>query len=163
MIPGVSDERISAEEAYEMAQLHARAMRAFESANWPIGSTYEILVGRRRISRRERRERGISDRSEGVYITEHAITVFPARLMTRSGACYQADYVGSPSGMVGLNRYLPVTWATITRGDDVRYWKDAFYDVIERFEQPRHAISSTPTDWPLLGNTTSTDELAGAR
>lgn len=112
-VPGA----ISAERAYKMAQLHARMMQTLESIDWSIGQVRDIWVYSRAISRKERRDRGITDKTEKVFIREHAITSFPALMFTRSGAVYSGTMVGSPSGLVTGGPEDLVAFATLGHGD----------------------------------------------
>lgn len=112
-VPGT----IPAEQAYEMAQLHAKMMTALKSTDWSVGQARDIWVCNRAITRKERRERGIANRTEKVFIREHAITSFPDLMFTRSGAVYSGTMVGSPSGLVTGGPEELVTFATLASDD----------------------------------------------
>ena len=83
----------SLEIAYELGALHAEAMQIMNATNWPLGKVVSICIGTRPIDRRERKSRGIKDKTENVYLEIHAITVFPGLYFTRSGAVYREHLV----------------------------------------------------------------------
>ena len=115
------------ETAYALGALHAEAMMVMNKAGWPLGGIQQILIGTRRLNRQERKQRGIKDKTENVYLEIHAITCFPGIYFTRSGAVYREDRFWSR----GDSPCILVDFATDERMYSYHY-QEAFQHIIER-------------------------------